>query len=47
MQEQLVEMHLFGADPQLHLHPLAAQGEDHWLRVLLNAADKVVFQESS
>ena len=47
MQKQLVEMHLLGADPQLHLHPLAAQVEDHWLWVPLNAADEVVFHKAS
>lgn len=47
MQKQLVEMHLLGADPQLHLHPLAAQAEDHRLRVLLNAADELVFHKAS
>lgn len=47
MQQQLVEVHLLGADPQLHPHPLAAQGEDHRLRVLLNAAHEFVFNEAS
>lgn len=47
MQQQLPKVHVLRADPQLHPHPLAAQAEDHRLRVVLNAAHKLVFHEAS
>lgn len=46
MQQQLPKVHVLGADRQLYLHPLAAQVEDHRLRVVLNAAHKLVFHEA-
>lgn len=46
MQKQLVKRQLQGADLQLHVHPVAAHAEDHWVWVLLNAADEFVFQEA-
>lgn len=46
MQKQLVKRQLQGADLQLHVHPMAAHAEDHWLWVLVNAADEFVFQEA-
>lgn len=47
MQKHLVKRQLLGDDLQLHEHPMAAQAEDHWVRVLLDAADEFVFQEAS
>lgn len=47
MQKQLVKKQRLGGDLQLHEHPMAAQAEDHWVGVLLNAADEFVFQEAS
>lgn len=37
--EAAAKTQLLGADPQLHVHPSAAQAEDHQLQVLLNAPD--------
>lgn len=47
MQQQPVEMQLPGADPQHHLHPLAAEVEHHRLWVAANGADEIVFHEAS
>lgn len=42
--EAAAKTQLLGADPQLHVHPSAAQAEDHQLQVLLNASDGFAFQ---